>query len=158
MNNWMVEAGQAPKYMDAITETYEIGPGDDFYGNSPVTYVKTHGTPTADNFRPVVDAMRQGDFFATSGEVLIPTYSITGTGSRRAIHADAQWTFPLEFAEIVWGDGKITDRQIIPLTDMPEFGKHHFDLPFDATGKKWVRFAVWDSAGNGAFVEPVQLK
>jgi hypothetical protein len=158
MNNWMVEAGQAPKYMDAITETYEVGPGDDFYGNSPVTYVKTHGIPTADNFRPVVDAMRQGDFFATSGEVLIPTYSITGAGSQRRIHADAQWTFPLEFAEIVWGDGKKTDRQTIQLTEMPEFGKHHFDLPFDATDKKWVRFAVWDSAGNGAFVEPVQLQ
>jgi len=158
MNNWMVAAGQAPKYMDAITETYEIGPGDDFYANSPVTYVKTHGTPTADNFRPVVDAMRQGDFFATSGEVLIPEYSITGTGSHRTIHADVQWTFPLEFAEIVWGDGEKTDRQIIKLTDLPEFGKRHFDLPFDTTGKKWVRFAVWDSAGNGAFVQPMQLK
>ena len=35
-------------------------------------------------------------------------------------------------------------------TDLPAFGKHHFEIPFDATGKKWVRFAVWDSAGNGA--------
>ena len=31
-------------------------------------------------------------------------------------------------------------------------------IPFDATGKAWVRFAVWDSAGNGAFVQPVYLK
>jgi anti-sigma-K factor RskA len=23
---------------------------------------------------------------------------------------------------------------------------------------KWVRFAVWDSAGNGAFVQPVKLR
>lgn len=158
MNNWMAAAGKPPKYMDAITETYEIGPGDDFYGNSPVTYVKVEGTPTADNFRPVVDAMRKGEFFATSGEVLIPAYSISGAGAHQVIHADVQWTFPLEFAEIVWGDGQKTDRQIIPLTELPEFGKHYFDLPFDATGKKWVRFAIWDSAGNGAFVQPVQLK
>jgi hypothetical protein len=29
--------------------------------------------------------------------------------------------------------------------------------PFDAKGKSWVRFAVWDTAGNGAFVQPVWL-
>jgi hypothetical protein len=28
-------------------------------------------------------------------------------------------------------------------------------IPFDAIGKKWVRFAVWDSAVPGAFVQPM---
>jgi len=28
----------------------------------------------------------------------------------------------------------------------------------DLTGKKWVRFAAWDSAVNGAFTQPVHLK
>ena len=37
------------------------------------------------------------------------------------------------------------------------FGTKEFKIPFDATGKKWVRFAVWDSAGNGAFVQPIAL-
>lgn len=32
-----------------------------------------------------------------------------------------------------------------------------FQVPFDATGKKWARIAVWDSAGNGAMVQPVKL-
>jgi hypothetical protein len=71
--------------------------------------------------------------------------------------ADVEWTFPLEFAEVVWGDGQKTDRLIIPLADLPAFGKHHFAIPFDGTGKKWVRFAVWDSAGDGAFVQPIKL-
>jgi len=44
-----------------------------------------------------------------------------------------------------------------PVNDLPAFGKHHFQIPFDATGKKWVRFAVGDSAGNGAFVQPIKL-
>ena len=30
-------------------------------------------------------------------------------------------------------------------------------IPFDAAGKSWVRLAAWDSAGNGAFVQPVWL-
>jgi hypothetical protein len=41
---------------------------------------------------------------------------------------------------------------------MAPFGSHHFEIPFNATGKKWVRFAAWDSAGNGAFVQPVSVK
>ena len=36
-------------------------------------------------------------------------------------------------------------------------GSNHFEIPFDAAGKKWVRFAAWDSAGNGAMVQPVKL-
>jgi hypothetical protein len=35
--------------------------------------------------------------------------------------------------------------------------RHHFSIPFDAAGQKWVRFAAWDSAGNGALVQPVKL-
>ena len=35
--------------------------------------------------------------------------------------------------------------------------RRRFRIPFDVTGKKWVRFAVWDSAGNGAFTQPVHL-
>ena len=58
---------------------------------------------------------------------------------------------------MVWGDGQTIDRQITRLTDQPAFGRHHFEIPFDATGRKWVRFAVWDSAGNGAFVQPIKL-
>jgi hypothetical protein len=157
MNNWVADVSTPPKYMDAITEVYQQEPGDDFYANNPVSYIRPEGQPTPENFRPVVDAMRKGEFFVTSGEVLIPKYAVEGEGRKRMVTADVEWTFPLEFAEVVWGDGVKTDRQIIPLTEMPAFGKHHFSIPFDATGKKWVRFAVWDSAGNGAFVQPIKL-
>ena len=64
----------------------------------------------------------------------------------------------MSFAEVVWGDGKRIDRQLISATDLGPFASKQFRLPFDAAGKAWVRFAVWDSAGNGAFVQPVWLK
>jgi len=51
------------------------------------------------------------------------------------------------------GDGKKVDRQVISATDLGAFGTKRFAIPFDATGKSWVRFAVWDTAGNGAFVQ-----
>jgi hypothetical protein len=83
---------------------------------------------------------------------------VEGHGHDRAYKADVEWTFPPEFAELVWGDGTKTERQIIPLSDMAPLSNHQFQIPFDAAGKKWVRFAVWDSAGNGALTQPVRLK
>jgi hypothetical protein len=158
MNNWMVDLPTPPKYLQAIAETYQQGAGDDVYANVPVNYVKVDAPPGIDNWRPIIDAMTRGDYFVTSGEVLIPSYSVQGTGNQRTIAADVEWTFPLEFVEVVWGDGQQTGRQIISATDLPPFGKHRFQIPFNATGKKWVRFAVWDSGGEGAFVQPVKIE
>jgi len=93
----------------------------------------------------------------TTGEVLIKSYSVSGSGAARTIKADVEWTYPLSFVEVVWGDGKKIDRQIMSATDLGVFGSKKFAIPFDATGKAWVRFAVWDSAGNGGFVQPIWL-
>jgi hypothetical protein len=157
MNNWVADLPTPPKYIQAISETYRKGPGDDIYANNPVNYVKIDRVPSVDDMSPIINAMMRGDYFWTSGEVLIPSYAVQGSGPKRTIAADVEWTFPLDFVEVVWGDGKKTDRQIIPATDLPAFGKKRFEIPFDASGKKWVRFAVWDTAGNGALVQPIKL-
>lgn len=73
------------------------------------------------------------------------------------IVADVEWTFPLDFVEVVWGDGSETNREIIPTPDLKPFGKKRFEIPVDARNKKWVRFAAWDVATNGAMVQPVYL-
>ncbi|MCH7749797.1 MAG: hypothetical protein IH939_17055 [Acidobacteria bacterium] len=158
MNNWMADVPTPPKQILAITETYRKRPGDDIYANNPVNYVKLGQLPTPDDMTDLIDALKVGDFFVTSGEVLIPTYEVTGTGTHRTIVADVEWTFPLDFVEVVWGDGATRDRQIIETTDLPPFGTHRFEIPFDATGKRWVRFAAWDSAGNGALVQPIWVE
>jgi hypothetical protein len=44
------------------------------------------------------------------------------------------------------------------LTDTTQFGTKTLRIPFDATGKKWVRMAVWDAAGDGAWTQPVLVK
>jgi len=102
--------------------------------------------------------MQAGDFFVTTGEVLFRKWGVEVSGPHRVYTADVEWTFPLEFVEVVWSDGKTTDRQIIPATGLPPFGHHQFGIAFGRGDVKWVRFAVWDSAGNGAFTQPVHLK
>ena len=157
LNNMFADDPGPPKHLLSIAETHHMYLGDDIYGFAPITYVKLAAVPTPDDASPLIKALMDGDSFVSSGEVLIPSYSVQGTGTSRKIVADVEWTFPLDFVEVVWGDGKRTDRQIISTTDMPAFGKHRFEIPFDATGKKWVRFAAWDAAGNGALAQPVNF-
>src|SRR3989454_659410 len=159
MNNQYANSGLRPKYIIADIDTYQKGPEDDLYANFPVNYLKLDKVPGPDeDWSPVLKALRNGDFFVTTGEILVKGYRVEGAGNQRTIAADVEWTFPLSFVEIVWGDGKTIDRQIISATDLGAFGTKHFAIPFDATGKAWVRFAVWDSAGNGGFVQPIWLK
>ena len=154
MNNW---AG--PKYLVAEGDTYAKFPDDDSYPHLMVNYIKLERLPSFDeDWTPIVGAMRSGDFFVTSGEVLFKNLAIEGAGNQRTLVADLEWTFPLEFVEVVWGDGQKIDRQVITATDQPPFGSHRFRIPFNAMNQKWVRFAAWDSAGNGAFWQPVHLR
>lgn len=153
MNNW---AG--PKYMIAEGDTYMKYPDDETFPQLIVNYVKLDRVPKFDEgWTPLLRAMRAGDFFVSSGEVLLRNSAIEGSGPRRTYTAEVEWTFPLEFAELVWGDGDSVHTQTISATDLPPFGSKRFSIAFDAAGKKWVRFAVWDSAGNGAFTQPVHL-
>ncbi len=154
MNNWT-----GPKYMIAEGDTYQKYPDDETYPQLLVNYVKVDRLPAFDqDWSPVLRSMRAGDFFVTSGEVLIKNFAIEGSGKEKAVVADLEWTFPLEFVELVWGDGDRTDRKLIRATEQPPMGSHRFRIPFDSSGKKWVRFAARDSAGNGAFTQPVHLQ
>lgn len=154
MNNW---AGA--KYMIAEGDTYMKYPDDETFPQLMVNYVKLDRVPKfKDGWTPVVNALRAGDYFVTSGEVLVRNWAVEGSGAKRSYSAEVEWTFPPEFAELVWSDGKKVDRQIIDVKDAMPFGNRKFSIPFDATGKRWVRFAFWDSAGNGAFTQPAHLQ
>jgi hypothetical protein len=153
MNNW---AG--PRYLLAEGDTYMKYPDDETYPQLVVNYVKLDRVPKfSDGWAPVLKALRAGDFFVTSGEVLVKNAAVEGTGAKRIYTADAEWTFPPEFAELVWSDGRKVEWQVIDMTDLAAFGSRKFRIPFDAAGKRWIRFAVWDSAGNGSFTEPAHL-
>ena len=118
MNNW---AG--PKYMIAEGDTYMKYPDDETFPQLIVNYVKLPAVPRFDDdWTPLVRAMRAGDFFVSSGEVLLRNWGIEGSGEKRSYSAEIEWTFPLEFVELVWGDGHTTNRQIISATDLPPFG------------------------------------
>ncbi len=157
MSNWLVDTAAPLKQALSISEVRHMQPGDDIYASAPVSYVKLPSLPPPDDVTPLITALMQGDYFVTSGEVLIPNVSLKGTGMMRTIEADVEWTFPLAIVEVVWGDGATTGRQTLPVSSLPPAGAQHLSMPLDVTGKKWVRFAVWDVAGNGALTQPQRV-
>lgn len=155
MSNWAPK----PKFMLAEGDTYMKVPGDETYPLLAINYLKLDKVPAwNESWAPVVEGIRSGNFFGTTGEILFHKWGIEGSGAKSIYTASIEYTFPLDFAELVWSDGTKVDRKIISLTNTGAFGTKTFRIPFDATGKKWIRFAVWDSAGDGAWLQPVAAK
>ncbi|SVA37347.1 uncharacterized protein METZ01_LOCUS90201 [marine metagenome] len=157
MNNWIADTDLPLKSLIAITETYFKSPGDDIYANGPVTYLRLNELPIGNDYSSIINTLKAGEYFVSTGEVLIPNHSLSGSGSEALLTAQVQWTFPLDFVEVVYGDGSVTNSVVVSATDQLPFSSHRFGIPFDASGQRWVRFAAWDSAGNGAMTMPVRI-
>ena len=122
----------------------------------------------ADGWKPVLDVIREGKFFVSTGEVLIPKFNINGKGAvetlkidnngKAKINMQLNWTFPLSFVEIVSGDGAKVYRNRINLNTTQAFGKKDYSWTTNLKGRKWVRVEAWDIATNGAFTQMVWLE
>ena len=164
MANW----GQR-KYVPGEVDIFTLDHTHELYGHMNINYVQLDRIPLyEDGWRSVLDVLRTGKFFVTTGEVLIPSFSLGGRQSgdvlkssereSAEIRADIQWTFPLAFAEIISGDGKEVFRERINLTDTAAFGSRTLKLRPPLTGRRWVRLEVWDVAANGAFTQPIWIE
>jgi len=155
MSNWAAK----PKFMLAEGDTYMKRPDDDTYPFLAINYVKMDKVPLwNESWAPIVEGIHEGNFFGTTGEILFHGWQIEGSGAKSVYVANIEYTFPLDFAEVVWSDGTTVDRKMVRLTDTEAFGTKTIRIPFDATGKKWVRFDVWDAAGDGAWLQPVAVQ
>jgi hypothetical protein len=155
MSNWAPKA----KFMITEGDTYTKWPDDETYPQLAVNYIKLNKVPLYnESWSPVLEAIRRGDFYGTNGEVLFHNWGVQGSGANSVYTASIEYTFPLDFADLVWGDGTRTEHKFIDLKDTMPFGTKEFKIPFDATGKKWVRLSVWDSTGSGAWDNPVNLQ
>ena len=151
MNNW----GQPKKILGEV-DVFKISAEDELYGHMNINYVRIDHLPDFDHYGELLPPLRRGDFFVSTGEILLPEASIRpGVNGEIVVHAHVRWTFPLRFAEVVWGDGRHTFNQTFSLENTGPFGDSAFDWKVQAGEWKWARFAIWDIASNGAFVNPV---
>ena len=164
MCNW-----GAKKQLPGEADLFRMEPDFETYAHLNINYLKLPKLPRfEEGWQPVLDALRGGRFFTSTGEVLLPEFTVGGKASGETLglsadapapylEADVRWTFPLNYAEVVSGDGKAVYRQRIDLGDTEGFGTRHLRVPLDLRGRKWVRLEVWDVAANGAYTQPVWL-
>jgi hypothetical protein len=149
MSNWGLR-----KILLSEVDVFQIDHTHELYAHMNINYVRANRVPGFDQYGEVLRTMEKGDFFMSTGEVLLPEHSIREVAGKLKVSAQFKNTLPLEFAEVVWGDGQQTRRHVIPLQSTGQFQSHNIDIEFAAPGWRWARFAVWDVAGNGAFANP----
>lgn len=153
INNW----SDRPKYIISELDTYskveESEEDWELYNQTNCTYVQLDKLPGADNWQELVDALREGRHFYSTGEILIEKSEIRD-GSADAVF---NWTYPLDYVQIVYSDGEHVSTMEIHQNDCVNFGSKdfHFDFP---KGMKWARVLAVDIAGNSAFGMPVFLQ
>ncbi len=163
MANWGGE-----KYILGEVDVFKVNPNHEQYAHMNINYLRTSKVPRfEDGWATILDLLRRGEYFVTTGEILIRQFTIDGKESgerlsrdrpeRSKVSIDVEWTFPLAFAEIISGDGERTHRQRIDLTDTRPFGERTLEFAAPLRGRRWARVEVWDIAANGAFTMPVWI-
>jgi hypothetical protein len=144
------------KVMVGEVDVFQISMADELYAHMNINYLRLPQLPSFDHYDQLLKALSKGDGFITTGEILLPSVSLSPAGNS-GIHVDAKIssTFPLRVAELVWGDGTATHQKVIDLQTTPSFDEHQYSWQIDTPGWKWARFAVWDVAGDGAFTNPI---
>jgi len=166
MANW----GQQ-KYLPGEVDVFKIERTDELYGHMNVNYVRLDRLPRYnEGWQPLLDALQAGQFFVTTGEILLREFSVGGKRSGEALslpqpgsappemRVELDWTFPVRFAEVVSGNGSAVFRERLDLPETTSFGQRTLSLRPILEGRTWVRFEVWDVAANGAFTQPVWLQ
>ena len=165
MANW----GEA-KYVLGEVDVFKLDHTHELYGHMNVNYIRLDPDRLprfSDGWRSVLDSLRLGQFFVTTGEVAIPEFQVNGkpsgsgvvlkTGEKVDVRADLSWTFPLRFVELISGGGAKVFRERIDCSDTGAFEQRSMRFAPDLQGRTWVRLEAWDIAGNGAFTQPVWL-
>jgi len=131
-------------------DTFALNPTHEIYAHMNVNYIQLPAFPSKTNWTSVVEALRNGQFFTTTGEILIHSWSASAT----AVTATVEWYFPPAFAEITWGDANGVHKWKQSLADKREFETQQITFATNLSSANWVRFEAWDVARNGGFTQP----
>ncbi len=164
MSNW-----GARKFMPGEVDVFKLDHTHELYAHMNVNYVRLEPDrlPRFDlGWSALVEALRLGRFFVSTGEVLIERFTLAGRGSGQTAPARngqmlsiaLRWTFPLDHIDILSGDGARVHRQRVDMADAVAFDKNEITIQTELTGRTWIRAEAWDVAGNGAFTQPIWLE
>ena len=166
MANW----GQQ-KYLPGEVDVFKIDHTHELYGHMNINYIRMDGDRLPrfeEGWQPVLDSLRAGRFFVTTGEVLIPEFTVNGQPQRldRSPQAGRETG---DQGRPRPGPSRCGSPKSSPVTARASSAsgstsrtpahltRRTLRLSPDLAGRKWVRVEAWDVAANGAFTQPVWL-
>ncbi|MGC2402096.1 MAG: hypothetical protein WA510_20045 [Acidobacteriaceae bacterium] len=144
------------KHMLGEIDVFQLSETDELYGLLNLNYLHLPHLPSFDHYDEILKSVQTGDGFISTGEVLLPAFELSAKGSGEVqVNARVTSTFPLRLAAVVWGDGKTTHRETIPLDSTPAFDSHTYAWSEKTPEWIWARLEIWDVAGDGVFTQPI---
>ena len=138
-------------------DPFKIDVSHELYAHMNINYIKASSVPPSSDWSPVFNAIKDFNYFTSTGEVLIHSWEVSPEKNR--VSANIEWTFPMAFAEITWGEGDNIKTKTISLNKTKELVSkvQHFEWQVNLQKAKWVRIEAWDIARNGAFTPIIWL-
>lgn len=157
------------KFLPGEVDIFTLDRTHELYGHMNVNYLEVDRLPAFDGgWKSILDALRAGKFFTTTGEVLVTEFNFDGApaggvaklrpGARQEFALGLDFTYPLSHVDLIVGDGKSVRRERTPMNGTRAFGKDVVRGITDLTGARWLRVEAWDVAGNGAYTQPVRIE
>jgi hypothetical protein len=146
MANWLPDKKLVPE-----VDVFQMDPSHEVYAHMNAAYVRLPAVPRFDDYGQVLAKLREGEYFISTGEVLLDSVKREGA----VLSARVKWTLPLAMAVVAWGDGQKTTRDLAPLESTGFFGEQSMSWRVPAEAR-WARLEVWDIAGNGALTNPLR--
>ena len=151
MNNWGLK-----KRLIGEVDVFQLDSTHELYAHMNVNYMRIPELPRYEDYGLLLQALARGDYFTSTGEILLPEVNISSElANQIGVRMKVNYTFPLKMAEVVWGNGSETFREIFPLDTTRAFATSSFEWKVQAKNWKWARVTVWDVAGDGVLTNPV---
>ena len=137
-------------------DVFQFDHTHELYAHMNINYIKLDRLPAFDRWGDALAPLAKGEFFTTTGEVLLPDVDL-----RVIVRRPRSWRTFARSGRSRFGSprssGATARRRIARSSSWrrrASSAARRFEWRAKANGWKWARVAVWDVAGNGAFVNP----
>ena len=70
------------KHMIGEVDVFQISSADELYGHMNINYLRLPELPSFDHYDRILNSIEKGDGFITTGEILLPSTSMSAEGDR----------------------------------------------------------------------------
>ena len=130
-------------------DVFQFDHTHELYAHMNINYIKLDRLPAFDRWGDALAPLAKGEFFTTTGEVLLPDVNLASSSATEIVaRARVLVDVPASLCRNRLGRRPDDASRVIELADTREFGDKTFEWRAKASGWTWARVAVWDVAAT----------